>query len=168
MSQSQATPNLPDTLPANYDFSQGAGQQAPQGQTQAPNPQASQTLPDTLPADYFDKKDNPPAGPRKTGEITNDVGQKVIVPKDGESFSDTMKRAVAYHKSLTPEQQLTRAQGRESRAVVRQSRLLPLRCNFASKLSVFVHRTACYALARCGHATPYRKSPSLPLVSSGL
>jgi hypothetical protein len=105
MSQSQATPNLPDTLPANYDFSQGAGQQAPQGQTQAPNPQASQALPDTLPADYFDKKDNPPADPRKTGEITNDVGLKVIVPKDGESFSDTMKRAVAYHKSLTPEQQ---------------------------------------------------------------
>lgn len=43
--------------------------------------------------------------PRKTGEITNDVGQKVIVPKDGESFSDTLKRAVQYHKSLTPEQQ---------------------------------------------------------------
>jgi hypothetical protein len=43
--------------------------------------------------------------PRKTGEIVNDVGQKVIVPKDGESFSDTVKRAVAYHKSLTPEQQ---------------------------------------------------------------
>lgn len=43
--------------------------------------------------------------PRQTGEITNDVGQKVIVPKDGESFSDTLKRAVAYHKSLTPEQQ---------------------------------------------------------------
>jgi hypothetical protein len=43
--------------------------------------------------------------PRKTGEITNDVGQKVIVPKDGESFADTMKRAVTYHKSLTPEQQ---------------------------------------------------------------
>jgi hypothetical protein len=43
--------------------------------------------------------------PRKTGEITNDVGQKVIVPKDGEAFSDTLKRAVAYHKSLSPEQQ---------------------------------------------------------------
>jgi hypothetical protein len=43
--------------------------------------------------------------PRQTGEIVNDVGQKVIVPKDGESFSDTLKRAVAYHKSLTPEQQ---------------------------------------------------------------
>jgi hypothetical protein len=43
--------------------------------------------------------------PRKTGEIVNDVGNKVIVPKDGESFADTMKRAVQYHKSLTPEQQ---------------------------------------------------------------
>jgi hypothetical protein len=43
--------------------------------------------------------------PRQTGEITNDVGQKVIVPKDGEAFADTLKRAIAYHKSLTPEQQ---------------------------------------------------------------
>jgi len=43
--------------------------------------------------------------PRKTGEIINDVGNKVIVPKDGESFADTMKRAVQYHKSLTPAQQ---------------------------------------------------------------
>ncbi|MGO8811971.1 MAG: hypothetical protein ACLQJF_21135 [Candidatus Sulfotelmatobacter sp.] len=43
--------------------------------------------------------------PQQTGEITNDVGQKVIVPKDGESFQDTMRRAVQYHQSLTPEQQ---------------------------------------------------------------
>lgn len=42
--------------------------------------------------------------PRQSGEIINDVGQKVIVPKNGESFSDTLKRAVAYHNSLTPEQ----------------------------------------------------------------
>jgi hypothetical protein len=42
--------------------------------------------------------------PRVTGELTNDVGQKVIVPKDGEMFADTLKRAVAYHNSLTPEQ----------------------------------------------------------------
>jgi hypothetical protein len=104
MPQSQA-PNpqaLPDTLPANYDFSQGQPQAAPQGQTQAPNPQA---LPDTLPADYDFNKQPDRVDPRQTGEITNDVGQKVIVPKDGESFSDTMRRAVAYHKSLTPEQQ---------------------------------------------------------------
>jgi hypothetical protein len=43
--------------------------------------------------------------PSQSGEITNDVGQKVIVPKDGESFSDTLKRAVQYHNSLTPRQQ---------------------------------------------------------------
>src|SRR5580698_7238396 len=104
MQQSQApkTQALPDTLPANYDFSQGQPQAAPQGQTQAPNPQA---LPDTLPADYDFNKQPDRVDPRQTGEITNDVGQKVIVPKDGESFSDTVKRAVAYHKSLTPEQQ---------------------------------------------------------------
>lgn len=42
--------------------------------------------------------------PSQTGEIVNDVGNKVIVPKKGESFADTMKRAVQYHNSLTPEQ----------------------------------------------------------------
>ena len=42
--------------------------------------------------------------PSQTGEIVNDVGNKVIVPKNGESFADTMKRAVQYHNSLTPEQ----------------------------------------------------------------
>jgi hypothetical protein len=42
--------------------------------------------------------------PRKTGEIVNDVGNKVIVPKDGENFADTMKRAVQHYQSLSPEQ----------------------------------------------------------------
>ena len=42
--------------------------------------------------------------PSQTGEIVNDVGNKVIVPKKGEGFADTMKRAVQYHNSLTPEQ----------------------------------------------------------------
>jgi hypothetical protein len=60
--------------------------------------------------------------PRKTGEITNDVGQKVIVPKEGESFSDTMKRAVAYHKSLTPEQQQAALDARQRRCRRRPSR----------------------------------------------
>ena len=46
---------------------------------------------------------NTTTDPRKTGEIVNDAGNKVIVPKDGESFADTMKRAVQYHQSLTPE-----------------------------------------------------------------
>jgi hypothetical protein len=43
--------------------------------------------------------------PAITGEILNDVGNKVIVPKDGEEFSDTMARAVSHWKSLSPEQQ---------------------------------------------------------------
>ena len=43
--------------------------------------------------------------PSKTGYLTNDVGNRVIVPLDGESFSDTVKRAIQYHKSLSPDQQ---------------------------------------------------------------
>jgi|SRR5579864_475760 len=38
------------------------------------------------------------------GQITNDVGNTVIVPKDGESFADTMKRAAAYGKTVTQDQ----------------------------------------------------------------
>jgi len=39
-----------------------------------------------------------------TGQVTNDVGNTVIVPKDGESFSDTVQRAVAQQKGMTPQQ----------------------------------------------------------------
>lgn len=80
--------------------------------TSAQQPQAaSQQPPSSGYRDAFDQlPDDTPTpsatnDPRKTGEIVNDVGQKVIVPKDGESFTDTLKRAVTYHKSLTPEQQ---------------------------------------------------------------
>jgi len=38
------------------------------------------------------------------GELINDVGNKVIVPADGESFADTMKRAAAYGKTVTQDQ----------------------------------------------------------------
>lgn len=41
---------------------------------------------------------------QETGEQTNDVGNTVIVPKDGESFADTMSRAAAQGKKTTPEQ----------------------------------------------------------------
>jgi hypothetical protein len=34
----------------------------------------------------------------EAGQVTNDVGQTVIVPKDGESFADTLKRGVALGK----------------------------------------------------------------------
>jgi len=79
---------------------------------QTPQPASSSVLNQaTSHGDAFDQlPDDTPTpsavnDPRKTGEIVNDVGNKVIVPKDGESFADTMKRAVAYHKSLTPAQQ---------------------------------------------------------------
>ena len=36
------------------------------------------------------------------GEETNDVGNTVIVPKEGESFADTMQRAAAQGKKTTP------------------------------------------------------------------
>jgi hypothetical protein len=39
-----------------------------------------------------------------TGEVVNDVGNRVIIPKQGESFADTMKRAAAYGKTVTPQQ----------------------------------------------------------------
>jgi|SRR5208282_1268486 len=42
--------------------------------------------------------------PSKTGYLINDVGNKVIVPKDGESYADTMKRAAAHGRQVTPEQ----------------------------------------------------------------
>jgi len=41
---------------------------------------------------------------QNTGQITNDVGNTVIVPKENESFADTMKRAAAYGKTVTPQQ----------------------------------------------------------------
>lgn len=40
----------------------------------------------------------------QAGTITNDVGNTAIVPKDGESFADTMKRAAAYGKTITQDQ----------------------------------------------------------------
>jgi len=80
---------------------------------QTPQPASGSVLNQATPShgDAFDQlPDDTPTpsvvnDPRKTGEITNEVGQKVIVPKDGESFADTLKRAVAYHKSLSPAQQ---------------------------------------------------------------
>jgi hypothetical protein len=38
------------------------------------------------------------------GEQINDVGNRVIVPDEGESFASTMQRAAAYGKTVTQEQ----------------------------------------------------------------
>ena len=40
----------------------------------------------------------------QSGTITNDVGNTVIVPKDGESFLDTVRRAAAHGKTVTQDQ----------------------------------------------------------------
>lgn len=45
--------------------------------------------------------------PDTTGQMTNDVGNTVIVPKEGESFEDTMNRAVQHGKTLVDKGQLT-------------------------------------------------------------
>jgi hypothetical protein len=39
-----------------------------------------------------------------TGAVTNNVGNQVIVPKEGESFDETMRRAAAYGRTVTPSQ----------------------------------------------------------------
>lgn len=39
--------------------------------------------------------------PDTSGQVTNDIGKTVIVPKDGESFADTMDRAIAQGKKTT-------------------------------------------------------------------
>lgn len=88
---------------------QQAAQQAMQGTGSTTGNQSQTQSAQPHQGDAFDQviaeqKAQPPQSPQQTGEIVNDVGNKVIVPKEGESFSDTMKRAVQYHNSLTPEQ----------------------------------------------------------------
>ncbi len=77
----------------------------------------------TTPIDFSDLGGKmvqaPPAAPGETfdfsdlggkvvqaaqGQVRNDVENTVIVPKGGESFEDTMKRAAAYGRTVTPEQ----------------------------------------------------------------
>ncbi len=48
--------------------------------------------------------------PAETGITKNDDGSFVITPKDGESFSDTMKRAAAAGKNVTPQTIQSQAQ----------------------------------------------------------
>ena len=38
------------------------------------------------------------------GEQLNEIGNKVIVPKEGEDFDTTMRRAAAYGKTVMPQQ----------------------------------------------------------------
>ena len=50
------------------------------------------------------QKQQSPSAQSASGTITNDVGNTVIVPKEGESFDDTMRRAAAYGRTVTQDQ----------------------------------------------------------------
>jgi hypothetical protein len=80
-------------------FSDQEIQQVAGGQpsTTTPQPQPSGSL-------FSDQEIQAAGGQPPSGQVTNDVGNTVIVPKDGESFADTMKRAAAYGKTVTQDQ----------------------------------------------------------------
>jgi hypothetical protein len=76
MPQTQSIP-----IPQDATIGDASQDAQPQSQSAVPIPQGATVL--------------------NEGEEINDVGNKVIVPKDNESFSDTMQRAVAQGKVTT-------------------------------------------------------------------
>jgi len=90
-----------DQVEANPDLG------APAQQPPAQPPQGA----GTAKGDIFDQVEANPNLPfqspedkqEATGEQTGDLGQKIIVPKPGESFTQTMQRAAAYGKTVTPQ-----------------------------------------------------------------
>ena len=73
----------------------------------ATNPFADPNAPTTKPVagNPFVDTGSPQATSTPTpGEQTNDVGNTVIVPKEDESFLDTMNRAAKYGKTVTQDQ----------------------------------------------------------------
>lgn len=69
------------------------------------NQQAAKYLPKNL--SPIEQLMQPSAKTQQTtpsGQVTNDVGNTVIVPKPGESFDDTMRRAAAQGQVTTPQQ----------------------------------------------------------------
>ena len=77
-------------------------QQSAQAQPSTPAASSASNLSPLEQLEQSTQKQAQQAAP--SGEVTNDVGNTVIVPKDGESFADTMKRAAAYGKTVTQDQ----------------------------------------------------------------
>jgi hypothetical protein len=69
--------------------------------TSAPPPQGQGDL---SPIEQLMQQQPQSTDPSQSGQVTNDVGNTVITPKDGESFADTMKRAAAQGQQTTPDQ----------------------------------------------------------------
>jgi len=75
-----------------------------QNESPAPAAQQSQAGQPVSNSDWQVVNEAPVEQTPDTGEQINDVGNKVIVPKEGESFADTIKRAADYGKTVTPGQ----------------------------------------------------------------
>jgi hypothetical protein len=83
---------------------QQSAQAQPGQQASQPTQQAAPSS-DLSPLEQLEQMSARPAQQAPpSGEVTNDVGNTVIVPKDGESFADTMKRAAAQGQKTTPDQ----------------------------------------------------------------
>lgn len=87
--------------PGGDVFDQIAGANASSTQPQA---QGGEDVFDKIAASGSGEDSPPSTDPSVTGEITNDVGNKVIVPKDGEEFGDTLARAVSHYRSMSPQE----------------------------------------------------------------
>jgi hypothetical protein len=81
---------------------QSVGQSQPTQQPTAPS--QSQLSPLEQLGQSVNPNTNNSSDPSQSGQVTNDVGNTVITPKDGESFADTMKRAAAQGQQTTPDQ----------------------------------------------------------------
>lgn len=80
-------------------------EQLEQQSTQAQPSQQAAPSSNLSPLEQLEQTSAKPAQQaRPSGQVTNDVGNTVIVPKDGESFADTMKRAAAQGQQTTPDQ----------------------------------------------------------------
>jgi hypothetical protein len=94
----------PSALSPLEQLEQQSAQAQPAQQTSQPASQPTQAAP----TDYLSQLEQQSAKPAQqaapSGQVTNDVGNTVIVPKDGESFSDTMTRAAAQGQQTTPDQ----------------------------------------------------------------
>lgn len=94
----------PSALSPLEQLEQQSAQAQPGQQASQPTQQAAPSS-DLSPLEQLEQMSARPAQQAPpSGEVTNDVGNTVIVPKDGESFADTMKRAAAQGQKTTPDQ----------------------------------------------------------------
>ena len=92
----------PSALSPLEQLEQQSAQAQPGQQASQPTQQAAPSS-DLSPLEQLEQMSARPAQQAPpSGEVTNDVGNTVIVPKDGESFADTMKRAAAQGQKTTP------------------------------------------------------------------